>query len=124
MEADRSEVKQVKPNGQAGIQPPLPRRSPTPLTVFRHYSWHVARARVHVYYDSWVPSGEVGHFAFHELPARPSEGEYSGPSPVPSFPAAPSPLLPLPRASPSAAGRGRIPTEAEAEALQLLHVAT
>lgn len=34
----------------------------------------------------------------------------------------PFPALPLPRASPGAAGRGRIPAEAEAEALQLLHV--
>lgn len=62
----------------------------SPIKVFGHYSWHGARARVHVYYDSWVPSGEVGHLAFHELPG--------------------------------AAGRGRIPAEAEAEALQLLHV--
>lgn len=36
----------------------------------------------------------------------------------------PFPALLLPRASPGAAGRGRIPAEAEAEALQLLHVAT
>lgn len=39
-------------------------------------------------------------------------------------PAPPTPILPLPWASPGAAGRGRIPTEAEAEALQLLYVAT
>lgn len=63
-----------------------------PVKVFGHYSGHRARARVHVYYNPRVPSGEVRHFAFHELPG--------------------------------AAGRGRIPAEAEAEALQLLHVAT
>lgn len=112
------------PAGKPGPRPPAPARA-APLTVLGHYSGHRTRPRVHVHDDPWVASGEVGHFAFHELPARPSEGEYGAPDPVPSVPAPhPTPVPPLPRPSPGAAGRGSIPAEAEAQALQLLHVAT
>lgn len=104
--------------GVPGSRPPA-----APLTVLRHHSGHGARPRVHVDDDPWVPSGEVGHLALHELPAGPSEGDCGDPDPVPSIPAPSAPVLPLPPASPGSAGRGRIPAEAEAEALQLLHVA-
>lgn len=64
----------------------------SPVKVFGHNPRHTARPRVHVYYDPGIPSGEVSHLMFHELPG--------------------------------AAGRGRVPAEAKAEALQLLYVAT
>lgn len=50
---------------------------PAPLTVFGHNSGHMARPRVHVYYDPWVPSGEVGHLLFHELPEGPQKAEHN-----------------------------------------------
>lgn len=58
--------------------PPRPPSRPRPalLTVFGHDSGHIARPRIHVYYDPWVPSGEVGHLLFHEFPEGPEKGEH------------------------------------------------
>lgn len=89
MSGSRQVGNQTSRTQRASRDPAPTNPNSAPLTVFRYYSWHGARARVHVYYDSWVPSGEVGHFTFHELPARRSEGEYGAPNPVPSFPAPP-----------------------------------
>lgn len=55
-------------------QPSSPR--PALLTVFGHDSGHTARPRIHVYYDPWVPSGEVGHLPFHEFPKGPEKDEH------------------------------------------------
>lgn len=119
METVRSEVK-TRRTRRASRDPALPpQRGPTygirPLFWAPHTAAGSRRLR---------PLGSVGRSRSLRVPRTPCEGEYGDPDSVPSFPAPPTPLLPLPWASPGAAGRGRIPTEAEAEALQLLHVAT
>lgn len=67
-----SDQRKASPAHHAALQP-----RPDPLTVFGHYSGHTARPRVHVYYDPWVPSGEVGHLPFHELPEEAEKSKHS-----------------------------------------------